>query len=150
MYLRRPWGGFGSTAPWREMERLRREMDRIVSNVGTATGAAAPGYPALNVWTNEDGAIVTAELPGVSAEDIEISVVDDTLTLSGARKANDLKEGEVYHRRERGSGKFARALQLPFPVQATKVEAVFDKGVLSISLPRLEADKPRKITVKAA
>ncbi len=109
----------------------------------------APSYPALNVWSNEDGLLVTAEVPGVSPQDIEVSVIGETLTLSGARKPDELKEGARYHRQERGYGKFSRTLQLPFPVSVEKIEANFKSGVLSIRLPRAEEDKPRKIAVKS-
>jgi HSP20 family protein len=103
----------------------------------------------MNVWTNQDGAIVTAELPGVASEDIDISVQGDTLTLRGCCQGGALEEGAVYHRRERGRGDFTRSIQLPFQVAGDQVEATFAKGVLSISLPRAEADKPTKITIKA-
>jgi HSP20 family protein len=94
--------------------------------------------------------VVTAELPGVEPGDIEISVVGDTLTLSGSRQLDDPGEGGTYHRRERSHGRFTRAIRIPFPAEPDGVEAVFDRGVLSISLPRLEADKPRRIEVRAA
>jgi HSP20 family protein len=81
---------------------------------------------------------------------LDIAVVENTLTLSGERTPAELAEGEVYHRRERGSGKFTRSFQLPFNVEANNVQAVYEKGVLRITLPRAEADKPRRITVKAA
>jgi HSP20 family protein len=84
----------------------------------------------------------------VDPGDIEISVRDDTLTLRGSRKAVELEEGTTYHRRERGSGAFARTVELPFRVEGGKVEATFEKGVLKISLPRAEEDKPKKITIK--
>jgi len=148
--LRRP---FGTAYPWREMERLRREMDRLFSTAGSGLNAA-PRYPAMNVWTNENGVVVTAELPGVKPEAIEISVVSDTLTVSGNREPEDLKaceghsEGQ-YHRRERSCGSFSRAFQLPFQVEPNQVEATFDNGILRINLPRAEADKPKKIAVKA-
>ncbi len=141
---------FGYTNPWREMTRLQREMNRLFSEVAGSGSSVAPGYPAMNVWTNEKGAVVTAELPGVNPDDIDISVVGNTLTLSGGRQPDELKEGEKYHRRERGYGKFTRSLQLPFDVNAGKVDASFSKGVLHISLPRVEEQKPKKITVKAA
>jgi HSP20 family protein len=104
----------------------------------------------MNVWTNEESAVITAELPGVNSEEIDISVVGDTLTLSGNRQLEELGEGDKYHRRERSYGKFTRTFELPFLVEADKVEAVFEKGVLHISLPRAEADKPKKIAVKTA
>jgi HSP20 family protein len=111
--------------------------------------SAAPSYPAMNVWTNEDGAVVTAELPGCNSENIDISVQNETLTVRGSRQPDEVQEGQIYHRRERGCGRFTRSFQLPFQVQADQVEATFSKGVLSISLPRAEADKPKKITIKA-
>ena len=110
----------------------------------------APSFPAMNAWTNEDGAVITAELPGVNPEDIDISVVGETLKLTGSRQPEELAEGAKYHRRERGHGKFTRTFQLPFSVEADKVEAVFEKGILHISVPRAEAEKPKKISVKSA
>jgi len=146
--LRRSYGR--TLSPWREMERLRREMNRLVSGTPRWPGVgAAPSYPAMNVWTNEDGVIVTAELLGVASEDIDISVQGDTLTVRGCCLGHELQEGEVYHRRERGRGIFTRSIQLPFEVAPDAVEAAFSKGVLSISLPRAEADKPKKIAIKA-
>jgi HSP20 family protein len=131
------------------MDRLRREMNRLLGNVSDYETQMARGYPAMNVWTNEDGAVITAELPGVNPDDLDISVVQDTLTLTGCRQPCEIEEDEVYHRRERGSGNFTRTFQLPFQVEAEGVEAVFEKGVLSVTLPRAEEDKPKKITVKA-
>lgn len=142
-----PFRGFYS--PRREMERLRREMNRLFSDLpARSEGTAAAGYPAMNVWTNEDGAILTAELPGVNVEDIDISVVGDTLTLSGNRQFAELPEGATYHRRERAHGRFSRVFRLPFPIDSEQVEASFEKGVLSITLPRPESDKPKKISIK--
>jgi HSP20 family protein len=135
---------------WREMDRLQREMNRLFEDYSPLRQRSAPSYPALNVWSNEEGLLVTAEVPGVSPEDIDVNVVGETLTLSGVRKPDDLKEGARYHRQERGYGKFSRTLQLPFPVSVPKIEATFKQGVLNVRLPRAEQDKPRKITVKSA
>jgi HSP20 family protein len=132
------------------MERLHREMNRLFDTFSLAGGRTAPGYPAINIWTNDEAAVVSAELPGLSPDDIEISVVNDTLTLSGARQPDELQEGDRYHRRERSYGRFTRSFELPFKVEADQVEAKFEKGILHISLPRAEADKPRKIDVKSA
>ena len=134
-------------SPWREMRRMQRQMDRLVNRMGTGL-AAAPSYPAMNVWLNEDGAIVTAELPGFDPDNLEISVVNDTLTLAGNRCADDVQDA-TYHRRERRCGSFTRSFQLPFLVEGTEVEASFEQGVLKIQVPRAEADKPKKISVKA-
>jgi HSP20 family protein len=150
--LRQLYGRQNYANPWQEVERMQREMDRLFNPFygNRSRFQTAPSFPAMNVWTNQDGAILTAELPGVNPEDIDISVVGETLTLTGTRQPEELQEGEKYHRRERGYGKFTRTFQLPFPVEADKVDAVFEKGVLHISLPRAEADKPRKISIKTA
>jgi HSP20 family protein len=132
------------------MDRLRREMNRLFA--GWPTGyrwRTAPSYPAMNVWTNEEAGIVTAELPGVDPKEIDISVQDDTLTLRGNRKPDELEEGATYHRRERGTGAFTRTVQLPFRVEGGEVKATFEKGVLDISLPRAEIDRPKRIAIKA-
>jgi len=110
----------------------------------------APSFPALNIWSNEDELIITAEVPGINPEDLDISVVGDSLTLKGAREVEELEEGARYHRQERGYGNFSRTVQLPFPVDIDSVNAKFTNGVLEINLPRAEADKPRKIAVKSA
>ena len=146
---------FGRRSSWGEMERLRREMNRLFADWSPRPGwGAAPAYPAMNVWTNEEGVVVTAELPGVAPEDMDISVVNETLTVSGTRQPElvrqpDEVEGATYHRRERGQGKFTRSFQLPFRVESDQVEASFERGVLTIALPRAQEDKPKKITVKA-
>jgi len=151
MWRNRPLSLFYSQNPWREIERMQREMDHLTNGLAYFSGPrVAPSFPAMNVWLNEEGAVVTAELPGVNPEDIDISVVGETLTLTGSRQPAELKDGEKYHRRERGYGKFTRTFQLPFGVEADKVEAKFDKGILHIFLPRAEVEKPRKIAVKTA
>jgi HSP20 family protein len=132
------------------MDHLQSEMNRLFQVYYPNRMRSAPAYPSLNVWTNEEGLNVTAEVPGVSPEDIEIGVVGDTLTLSGTRKPEELVENARYHRQERGYGDFTRSLQLPFPVDVNKVDATFHNGVLMVAMPRAEADKPRKITVKSA
>jgi len=146
--LSRPFAYWRNSA--REMERLRREVDRLFSQLPTGRGlAAAPSYPAMNVWLNEESVLVTAELPGCNPDNLDISVVNDMLTLSGSREAEELPEGAVYHRRERGCGRFTRTFQLPFPIDAGNVEAQFEKGVLQVTLPRAEKDKPKKIQIRA-
>jgi HSP20 family protein len=132
------------------MDRLQREMNRLFDDYYPLRQRRAPSYPALNVWTNEEGLAVTAEVPGVSPEDIDINVVGDTLTLSGERKPDQMDEGARYHRQERGYGSFTRSIQLPFAVDVAKVDATFRNGVLNVMLPRAEEDKPRKIAVKSA
>jgi HSP20 family protein len=140
------WRFGGMTDPLREMERLQREMNRVFSGMGETLGQEVPP---VDAWIGESDVIVAAELPGVDPAKVDISVVGDTLTISGSGEAETLKEGESYHRQERNHGSFSRTVQLPFHVEGSKVEAKYEKGILKITLPRAEADKPRKISVKA-
>ena len=135
-------------SPWGEMQRLQREMNRLFDSSMEPGYRRAPGFPAMNVWTSEEGVVVTAELPGVRVEDLDISVVNETLTLSGGRQPGEVGEEARFHRRERRFGNFSRSIQLPFAVNSEKVEATLKNGMLHLMLPRLEEDKPRKITVK--
>jgi len=135
---------------WKDFNRLQREMNQLFNDYTPQTVRQASGYPAMNAWENQDGLIVTAELPGINTDDIDISVVGDTLTLSGNRQSDDLLEGARYHRRERGYGSFSRSIQLPFQVNVENVEATFNNGILLINLPRAEEDKPKKIVVTSA
>ena len=131
--------------PWREMRRVRDQLDQVFRS-----GSFWPEqeYPAVNLWTNNDGAVLTAELPGVRAEDLDISVQGGTVTLRGSRQAEKLQEGQAYHRQERVAGSFVRAVDLPFAVDPDTVEASLDKGVLQLRVGRAERDKPKKIEIK--
>jgi len=141
----------GMSPMWRELEQLRREMDRLWGEVVAPFEAPAlRGYPAMNVWMNENGAVVTTELPGVLSDNLDINVADNTLTVSGSRKPEELEEGATYHRRERAYGTFTRSFQLPFKVDPQKVEALLNNGILTITLPRAEEDKPKKIAVRVS
>ena len=135
--------------PFRYLRHIQREMNGLMDRSGLP-GTRSTEYPPLNVWSNEDEVVVQAELPGFAAEEIDVSVVQNTLTLRGARKPEELKEGESVHRRERWAGKFVRSLEVPFDVDGGKVEAEFKNGVLSIRMPRAEEHKPKKIAVKTA
>lgn len=132
---------FGTWDPWREFERMRRQVSKTLA-------PPSAEFPAINVWTAADGALVTTEIPGIEPKDIEISLVGRTLSLRGSRTPEELKDGETYHRKERWYGKFTRAIDLPYAIQADKVTATFAKGVLTITLPRAEAEKLRKIEIK--
>lgn len=133
---------------WREMNQLQREMNRIFDSYASGRTSTAPSFPAVNVWADEESTLITAELPGLTSDDIDIDVLENTLTLSGERKAEDLPEGARYHRQERGRGKFSRSIRLPYAVDVDNVEAVFKNGVLEVKLPRTEKDRPKKIEVK--
>lgn len=107
----------------------------------------AAGGPAFNMWADENGAVLTSELPGVDLENLDITVSGKQVTVAGERKA-DVQDGR-FVRRERAAAKFQRAFTLPFTVDAGTVEATLANGVLVIVLPRAENDKPRKIAIRA-
>ena len=135
---------------WREMDRLQQDMNRLFGDSTVNRMRKAPSFPAVNIWAAEDSVKITAEIPGVNKDDIDINVTGDTLTLSGVRKQGELPEGVRYHRQERRYGEFDRSIQMPYTVDINKVKATFKNGVLTIELPRVEAEKPKKITVKAS
>jgi HSP20 family protein len=132
--------------PWRTLHRLEREMDRAF---GSARSPRAAAFPPVNIYTSADGATVTAELPGVKPEDIDLSVVGQSLILRGERKPDDAGDSQTWHRNERAFGQFSRSIDLPFRVDGESVKASCRDGVLEVRLERSEADKPRKITVQA-
>lgn len=131
--------------PWREMQRFEQEVGSLLTGVNRSRAAS---FPPINVFASEDDVIITSELPGIDPADVDLSVKGDVLTMKGNRKPQELEEGQTWHRRERGSGSFYRNVQLPFNVDSSKVEADYTRGVLKITLPRAEAEKPKKITVK--
>lgn len=128
--------------PWREFQRFNQEI------LGTYPYMRRE-FPLVNIQRNEEKAVVTAEVPGVDPEHIEINVKGKTLVLEFERKADELKEDETYIRKERWYGRFSRTIELPFSIQTEKVTAKFSKGILRIELPRAEAEMPRKISIAA-
>jgi len=124
-------------------------MNRLFEPFARVGGAAQGNFPAVNIWTGEDNALLTAEIPGVDPAKIEVTVKDDTVTIRGSRELDELKEGESYRRQERGAGTFVRAFALPFRVDGDKVTAQYRMGILQLTLPRREADKPKKIAINA-
>ena len=133
--------------PFREFDHMQRRMERM-ARAFSAYPYEPAGYPAVNIWTKNDEVMVTAELPGLSPDDINLSVLGDSLTVSGTRMETELPEDAQYHRNECACGDFSRTIRLPFVVDSEKVDAVYEKGLLKITLVRAESDKPRKINVK--
>jgi HSP20 family protein len=111
---------------------------------------AAGVFPLTNVTEDDDNYYVRAELPGMAADEIDISVTGDSLSISGERKIPAEEEEARYHRKEREAGKFSRMISLPGQVDTEKVEAGCTDGVLTIRLPKAQAAKPKQITVKTA
>jgi HSP20 family protein len=133
--------------PWSEFQRIENEMNRVLSRfVSPSTG----DFPAVNIWSDGEETLVTTEIPGIESGSIDISVIGKTLILKGAREPDQVEEGSSYHRRERWYGQFSKAIELPFTIDADRVAADFANGILTIRLPRSEAEKPKKITIKSA
>jgi HSP20 family protein len=133
------------------VERLRRDMDRFFSGVlGNVAESGWPlagrSRPAVNVWEDAEAVKAELELPGVKSDEVDLSVVGNELSIKVDHPDVD-QEGVTYHRRERGVASFARVLRLPTDVNADRVEAEMADGVLTITLPKSEAARPRKIRV---
>jgi HSP20 family protein len=131
-----------------QMNRLRDELDRVFG-IDTSVWSRPVAYPPVNVWEDEHSFYLEAELPGMSMEDIEIYLQEgDQLSIKGNRKKVDLN-GATLQRRERGHGEFNRTFKLDSDVDIEKVVAEFKLGVLTVTLPKSEAVKPRKIEINA-
>lgn len=140
--------------PFRDFVSLRDAMDRLVSEsvISPRTGVLAPltggGLP-LDVYETDQDVVVKASLPGVKAEDIDISVVGDSLTIKGSVQEESEVEDGCYYCRERREGTYQRSITLPSIIQADKAEAKVEDGVLTLVLPKAEEVKPKSIKVKA-
>jgi HSP20 family protein len=143
------WDPF--TELWGKMSQFRNEMDRLFESFRFGDGAwpaLAAAYPAVNVWEDDDHVYAEAELPGMELSDLEIYVTSgNQFTIKGERKQPS-PASAYWHRQERGFGSFTRVLTLPVDVDADKVEARLHNGVLTITMPKSETARPRKITVK--
>ena len=138
MHYTRPglaWPTFGRLAT------LQDELDRLFESPLQAWA------PALDVREDKDGFTVRAELPGMKREDIEVSIHDGALVISGERQDEKVAEGTELHRQERYFGRFSRALTLPTAVNGEKVAASYKDGILTVTLPKAEEAKPKQITV---
>ena len=137
--------------PVREMMTLREAMDRLFDDAFTRPlgQSGFPAMPAIDLYQTTDEVVVKAALPGLKADDVQITITADVLTLRGEFKQDDERKDATYHIREHRSGAFERSLMLPTDVQTDKAKAEFVDGVLTITLPKAEAVKPKTITVKA-
>jgi HSP20 family protein len=127
-----------------DMERFLEQVSRSVSTARVGTPFLGHSMPALNVWENDDAFVVTGEMPGVDPDSIGISVLGDTLTVSGKRVFDYGQNQEIDRTKE-----FNRSIQMPYRVDADRTEAHCRDGVLTVVLHRPESEKPRKITVQS-
>jgi HSP20 family protein len=152
------WGRRWGMVPWRpfgEMEDMERRFEDIfgrpfLPEVWRRIPVTEMGWvPAIDVFEKEDKFVVKAELPGMKEEDIDVSVVGDTLTIRGERKTESEVNEEDYYRCERSYGSFSRSIALPSSVDARKIEADYEDGVLEVTLPKAPEVKAKKVTVSA-
>ncbi len=137
--------------PVREMLTLREAMNQLFDDSFTRPlgMGVVSAIPAVDMYEESDQVVVKAALPGLKAEDVQISVSADLLTLRGEFKSGQEPKDATYHVREYRYGSFERLLRLPAEVQTDKAKADFENGILTITLPKAEALKPRTISIKA-
>ena len=128
--------------PWQDFFRFSGAFDDP-----WARSWSRSSKPHLNVWTSPEAAVVTVQLPGVDPAALDLSLEGKTLTLRGERTPLELGDGESAPRRERAFGPFARTVELPFEVENDAVSASYEHGVLAVTLPRAESNKPKKIAI---
>jgi HSP20 family protein len=136
---------------WASFDRLQGEMGRLFEDmgVGLPRNVALVAFPPVNVWEDADAFHVELEVPGLTQDQVQIAVTNKNhLTIQGERQPEDTGKGR-WHRRERGFGRFQRVLKLPLPVDADRVEARLENGLLFLTLPKAEEARPRRIAVKA-
>ena len=147
--------------PFRELNALRREVERAFDDVGTwrrpfsrysfLPGLGARSYPLVNVGEDKDNVYVEALAPGLKADSLEISVQQGRLHIAGEKPAITPEvKAEAYHRNERNAGRFVRTMTLPAEVDADKVKAQYKNGLLLVTLPKAEEAKPKQISVEVA
>jgi HSP20 family protein len=137
--------------PAREMMTLREAMDRLFDDAFTRPLSIQDGWsaPAIDMYQTDDEIVVRASLPGFKADDVQINITGDVLTLRGEIKHNEEKKEKAWHMREQRWGSFERSVALPTNVVADQANADFENGILTITLPKAEEAKPRTISVKA-
>jgi HSP20 family protein len=151
----RPGWGIRPWRPFRELEDVERRFDELFNRpylprLWRRLPVEEIGWtPTIETFEKEDKFVVKAELPGMKKEDIDVSVVGDTLTIKGERKAESETKEENYYCCERSYGSFFRSIALPSSVDAKKIEASYEDGVLEVSLPKAAEVKLKKISVSA-
>lgn len=139
--------------PFRELRSLQEEVNRVFSSSFNRSGETGLGRsswnPSVDIFENKDQIILEAELPGLSPDDVNISIENNVLTIHGERRFEKKDEGDNFHRVERSYGSFTRSFTLPPTVSSENVAANFDNGVLRLELAKREEAKPRRIEIKA-
>lgn len=132
--------------PFTDMRRMQSAMNRLF-NRPRAPGQSAT-YPPVNFWASQDNIVMTTELPGLTEQDIELTVKDMMLSIRGTYPEQKSDDDIVWHRRERTDATFLRSVELPFRVNPDHIDARFENGVLTVEMQRPEDDKPKRIEIK--
>lgn len=140
--------------PFRDLVSIQDELNRLFGRTYAAVGPTRPAaagswMPSMDVYETEDQIVATVELPGIEPDQVEVAVEDSTLTISGSRELTSEAREESFHRVERRYGSFSRAISLPQTANTDEVEAHFDKGVLTVEVPKIERAKLKRIQIKA-
>jgi HSP20 family protein len=142
---------FDAFDPFSNLLALQQELERFTRNPAFTLGPSGYGaYPPINVFEDQEGTVIIAEVPGLDPAKIEISGHGRTLTLRGERKREEGVNPSGYHRRERRFGEFSRSIQLSNDLDMSRATAKYESGVLTLKVPKAESAKPRQITVNAA
>ncbi len=143
------WRNRGALAPWRALHTLEDEFDQFFWGLPSGSGRTEYAWlPAVDLTETPDRYTLEADLPGVKREDIDLSVVDNVVTVKGERKNGRETHEDGCHVYERHYGSFQRSFRLPEDVDTEKIEAKFENGVLRVTLPKAEEAKPKRIEVK--
>jgi len=136
-------------SPFSELERMRQQVDNFLSRVPDSgmPSLHAGVFPSINLTEDKDHYYLRAELPGISAEDLDIQATGNNLSISGERKIEVEKDNVRYHRKEREEGKFSRAISLPGDIDADGVSASLTNGILKVSVSKAEKAKPKQISI---
>lgn len=141
-----PWRPFG------ELSSFRREMDdlwnKFLGETPFARESRARWVPSVDISETKDKLLVKAELPGLDAKEVSVSISGDLLTIKGEKKKEEEEKDEHHHYLERYYGSFQRSFQLPANIEIDKIQASFDKGVLKVTLPKTEEAKKKEIDIK--
>lgn len=140
---------FGVRRPFSQVERVLRDFDRFLEGwPGMTQGALSAGvFPPINLSEDEDKFIIRTELPGLPADELDIQATSKSVSISGERRIATENDGVKYHRRERESGKFSRMLSMPSEIDPDMIEAFLKNGILTVTVPKAEVAKPRRITI---
>jgi HSP20 family protein len=133
--------------PFREMTQVQNQLNRLVDQVWG--GRQESWLPAVDVFDKQDAVVLKAELPGMDPDQIQIEVEDNVLTIKGERRFEETVDEERYYRVERRFGSFQRSLALPQGVKADEIGASYEDGILVVTVPKAEEEKPKRIEVKA-